>query len=87
MAGIVQGIPGGVQPSPQLGPNAIPIEATADRELRVADRLEGRGLDDLYNMLADIRNELMMFNNNMFPAVDFTQERLTYTNTDLTDRR
>ena len=86
MANILEGVPSNYTIPISAG-GGIPIEASVDKELRVNERNAEAILDLIYNLLLDIRNEAMLTNDNLFPDRDFTAERLTYVNDNLTERR
>ena len=80
MADIIKGVPDGYVPPAQSGEPAggIAIGATSDRQLRVTDRSNVSNSDLLMSieeLLRHIRLELMLNNENMFPTVNFENER------------
>lgn len=70
---IVEGIAAGT-PTP-LSAGGIPVEATADRKLKVSASEVGFAAESNNAILMAILNELMILNDQMFPSVSFDSER------------
>lgn len=71
---IVQGVPNGYT-DPITAGGGIAIGATPARELKVSDAADADLLRLAIMTLLDIHRELILLNNNLFPTVNFDNER------------